>query len=282
MIVVEFVIFFLIVLVLGYLLPAGRYYYWYYVRATPAKEERRIQQRRPTRKQIQREVRLSLQTVLIWAVMATLLFQCYKSGATRVYLHFRDYPLWYLPLSVFLCFVVHDTYFYWTHRFMHWPPVFKYFHLAHHRSIAPTPWAIYAFEPLEAVMQFLGIYLIVFLLPLHPLSLLAFLAYDTEVNTAGHTGYEVLPRWLAQSSLYRGLNTVRHHDAHHTNPNVNFGSFFNVWDRWMGTFFDAQEPWNEPATARPALAAPLPPVAAKTSRPRNAWSTLWRSRSARA
>jgi sterol desaturase/sphingolipid hydroxylase (fatty acid hydroxylase superfamily) len=32
------------------------------------------------------------------------------------------------------------------------------------------------------------------------------------------------------------FNTVTHHDAHHTNTQVNFGVFFNVWDRWMGTF----------------------------------------------
>jgi Delta7-sterol 5-desaturase len=154
--------------------------------------------------------------------------------------------------------------------------VFKYVHLAHHRSIAPTPWAIYAFEPLEAVIQFLGIYLIVFLLPLHPLALLAFLAYDTEVNTAGHTGYEVLPSWIASHWLYRGLNTVRHHDAHHTDFAVNFGSFFNVWDRWMGTFYDAQEPLAQAATAE--RSSPLGPIPfpANASAAESGWPGLWR------
>src|SRR5690606_27138845 len=134
------------------------------------------------------------------------------------------------------CMLLHDTYFYWTHRFMHWKPVFKYFHLGHHRSVSPTPWAIYAFQPLEAVTQFLGIMLIVIVLPLHPLMLLAFLWWDTIVNTAGHTGYEMVPTWIARHPLFRWFNTVNHHDAHHTNFRVNFGSFFNVWDRLMGTF----------------------------------------------
>jgi sterol desaturase/sphingolipid hydroxylase (fatty acid hydroxylase superfamily) len=239
---IEFAILFLIILVLGYVVPAWRYYWWYYVRTTPEKEKQRIQQRRPTREQIWREVRMSVVTVVIFALMATALLELYKAGWTRVYLRFRDYPLWYFPVSVFLCLVFHDTYFYWTHRFMHWRPVFKYFHQGHHQSVAPTPWAIFAFQPLEAATQFAGIMMMVMFIPLHPLALLLFFWHDGEVNTAGHTGYELVPKWLSRHWLWKGFNTVRHHDAHHTNTRVNFGSFFNVWDRWMGTFHDAQAP----------------------------------------
>jgi sterol desaturase/sphingolipid hydroxylase (fatty acid hydroxylase superfamily) len=121
---------------------------------------------------------------------------------------------------------------------MHWRRVFKYTHVGHHKSVTPTPWAIFAFQPLEAVIQFCGIILLVILIPLHPLVLLAFLAHDTMVNTAGHTGYEVVPGAVSRKAWFKGLNTVTHHDAHHTNMRVNFGSFFNVWDRWMGTFSD--------------------------------------------
>src|SRR5690606_23227266 len=62
--------------------------------------------------------------------------------------------------------------------------------------------------------------------------------YDSIVNTAGHTGFEVVPKWLANSWPYKWFNTVAHHDGHHTNMRVNFGVFFNVWDRIMGTFSD--------------------------------------------
>jgi sterol desaturase/sphingolipid hydroxylase (fatty acid hydroxylase superfamily) len=249
MLILEFTAIFFFILVLGYLVPAGKYYYWYYVRENKQKEKLRIQERRPSGKEIWREVRMSLVSVLIFAIMATGLFQFYKAGWTSIYWRFRDYPLWYLPVSVFLCLIVHDTYFYWTHRFMHWRPVFKYFHLGHHRSLTPTPWAIYAFQPLEAITQFLAIALLVLFLPLHPLALLAFLWYDAEVNTAGHTGYEVVPAMVARHWLFKGFNTVHHHDAHHTNTKVNYGSFFNVWDRWMGTFEDF-EPSNVPAAKK--------------------------------
>src|SRR5262249_47397202 len=62
------------------------------------------------------------------------------------------------------------------------------------------------------------------------------LSCDTLVNTSGHTGYELVPRAVSGHWLLKWFNTVTHHDDHHTNTRVNFGVFFNLWDRWMGTF----------------------------------------------
>jgi sterol desaturase/sphingolipid hydroxylase (fatty acid hydroxylase superfamily) len=242
MILLEFTGLFAFILVFGYLLPAGQFYVRYYVRHNPAHDKLRIQQRQPAPGQIRREVKLSLITITIFAAMSTVLFELYKAGHTSIYMKLSDYPLWYVPISFVLCIFFHDTYFYWTHRFMHWRPVFKYFHLAHHRSIAPTPWAIYAFDPLEAITQFFGIMMLVIFLPMRPLILLGFLSYDTLVNTAGHTGYEVVPKPVSQNRFLKYFNTVTHHDAHHTNTRVNYGSFFNLWDRWMGTFEDEVTP----------------------------------------
>jgi lathosterol oxidase len=234
----EFAASFAFILVLGYLLPAGQFYYLYHVRQSPQHEAQRIQHRRPTQGQIWREVRMSLVSILIFAIGATALIELYKAGHTSIYLRFSEYPLWYLPVSFALCLIFHDTFFYWSHRFMHWQPVFKHTHAGHHRSISPTPWAIFAFQPAEAIIQFAGIMALVIFLPLHPLALGLFLWWDTIVNTAGHTGFEMVPKWLGRSWLYAGFNTVTHHDTHHTNMKKNFGSFFNVWDRLMGTFQD--------------------------------------------
>lgn len=237
---VEFAAIFLFILIPGYLIPCGQAYYTYFMRQEAANDERRIQQRRPTRKGIHREIRLSLLTITIFSVMGTALFEMYKAGWTSIYRDLDAYPLVYLPISFFICLVVHDTFFYWTHRFMHWRPVFKYFHAGHHKSVSPSPWATYAFQPLEAITQFCGIMLIVVLVPLHPIVLLAFLSWDTIVNVAGHTGYELVPNWISRQRWFKGFNTVTHHDNHHTNMRVNYGAFFNVWDRWMGTYLDDQ------------------------------------------
>jgi Delta7-sterol 5-desaturase len=241
MLMLEFVGLFAFILVFGYFLPAGQFYYRYNLGRSPEVESQRIQERLPVCGQIAREVKLSLVSIAIFAAMSTILLELYKAGKTSIYPHIHDYPLWYLPVSFCLCVFLDDTYFYWTHRFMHWRPVFKYFHMAHHRSITPTPWAIFAFNPLEAMLQSVGIMLLVLYLPMRPLILLAFLSYDTLVNTAGHTGYEVVPQVISKNWFFKYFNTVTHHDAHHTNVRVNYGAFFNLWDRWMGTFQDDAE-----------------------------------------
>jgi sterol desaturase/sphingolipid hydroxylase (fatty acid hydroxylase superfamily) len=58
------------------------------------------------------------------------------------------------------------------------------------------------------------------------------------INIAGHTGFEMVPRWMSHHWMFKGFNNVTHHDNHHTNMRYNYGAFFNVWDRWMGTFLD--------------------------------------------
>lgn len=241
-ILLEFLGFFCFILIAGYLLPAGLAYWFYHVREFKHKDRLRLQDRLPTRAQIRREVKLSLVSIVIFAAGSTAFFQLYQAGWTNIYFQFGKYFWGYMPVSVFLSVVLLDTYFYWTHRFMHLRPVFKYIHLGHHRSVNPTPWSIFAFQPAEAVVQFLGLGIILAIVPLHPLAIALFLFLDTQMNTGGHTGFEIVPRFIARHPWFQGFNTVAHHDAHHTHLHKNFGAFFNVWDRWMGTFLDSQAP----------------------------------------
>lgn len=238
----EFAFLYLFILVTGYIVPCWRMYSAYYLHSDAEKEARRIQKRRPTGRDIRREIRQSLLTIFIFSVMGTGLLELYKAGLTSIYWDTFAYPLYYIPISFFLCLVIHDTFFYWTHRFMHWRPVFRYFHAGHHKSVSPSPWAIFAFQPLEAILQFSCIMFIVVFVPLKPIVFLAYLSYDSMINIAGHTGYELVPRWLSQHWMFKGFNNVMHHDNHHTNMRCNFGAFFNVWDRWMGTFVDNDGP----------------------------------------
>lgn len=254
----EFAGIFAFILVLGYLLPAGQFYFRYYVRKV-AGPEYRIQDRQPSRGQIWREIRMSVVSILVFSILATLLLHLYRAGWTQVYWDIHQYPLYYLPASLMLCLVLHDTYFYWSHRFMHWRPIFKYSHAGHHRSVTPTPWAIFAFQLPEAILQGAAMVVLIVVLPLHPAVIFAFFWLDTMMNIAGHCGFEIVPRFVSQSWFFSGINTVRHHDSHHTDMQYNFGSFFNVWDRWMGTFLDddAARLKQEQASARRRTAAQL-------------------------
>jgi len=249
MVLLQFAGFFAFILVTGYLLPAGQFY------LLGRRHPDRIQAAKPRPGQIAREVRLSILSVAIFAAGCTGLWHMYLAGWTNIYLDRRQYFFGYGILSILLCLVLHDTFFYWSHRLMHLPMFFKHSHAGHHKSVTPTAWASFAFQPAEAVIQFVGFALIVIFLPLHPLALLAFLAIDTFINTAGHCGYEIAPRWLLRQKFFRIFSTVTSHDAHHTNMRINFGSFFNIWDRLCGTYNSGLK---EAEVAAPTERAPAP------------------------
>ena len=63
-----------------------------------------------------------------------------------------DRDMGWLPgIGLLIAIVIaHDAYFYWAHRTMHHPRLFKTFHRFHHRTITPTPWAAYSFAVPEA------------------------------------------------------------------------------------------------------------------------------------
>jgi Delta7-sterol 5-desaturase len=131
--------------------------------------------------------------------------------------------------------VLHDTYFYWTHRLMHHPRLYRLFHRTHHLSTSPTPWSAYTFSPWEALVQ-AGIGpLIVLTIPTHPVAFGLFMLWQISFNVFGHCGYEIFPHWFLRSRCGKILNSVTHHGMHHETFRANFGLYFNVWDRLMGT-----------------------------------------------
>jgi sterol desaturase/sphingolipid hydroxylase (fatty acid hydroxylase superfamily) len=113
--------------------------------------------------------------------------------------------------------------------------VFPLVHRIHHLSTNPTPWTSYAFHPAESVVQALGVVLIVFVVPMHPLALVAFQTISIAVNVYGHSGYELYPRGWSRHPLGRWINTSVAHNAHHATARHNYGLYFLWWDRWMGT-----------------------------------------------
>ncbi|MFZ4070311.1 MAG: sterol desaturase family protein [Caulobacterales bacterium] len=61
-------------------------------------------------------------------------------------------PAWYWVCLV-LMIVAHDAYFYWTHRLIHHPKLFRAFHRRHHKSHNPSPFTAYSFDIGEVAFQ---------------------------------------------------------------------------------------------------------------------------------
>src|SRR5262249_28756204 len=156
-------------------------------------------------------------------------------GWTQLYWKVDEYSWVWFGMSIAVMVVLHDAYFYWTHRLMHHRRLYRYFHHTHHMSFSPTPWAAYSFSIPEALVQ-AGIGpLIVFCIPVHPVAFTFFMVWQLAFNVLGHCGYEIFPQSFVRSRLGKLLNSPTHHALHHEKFRANFGLYFNVWDRLMGT-----------------------------------------------
>ena len=131
----------------------------------------KVQQKFPENKHILREVGYSLLSMFIFSIFSVLVFVLQQRGYTKIYTDIHAHSTGYFIFSIFAFIIAHDTYFYWSHRLMHHKKIYPYVHLIHHKSYNPTPWATFAFHPLEAVAQVLILPIIVFAMPLHPLAI---------------------------------------------------------------------------------------------------------------
>ena len=191
---------------------------------------------RDRRPQIAREIGWSLASALIYGVPAGIVAWGWRQhGWTRIYEDLHARPLWWWPLSILLYLAAHDTWFYWTHRWMHAPRPFRIAHAVHHASRPPTAWAAMSFHPIEAVTGAVVIPLLVFLIPIHVAALGVVLTIMTIMGVTNHMGWEAFPRYVVHGPLGRWLITASHHERHHREYRCNYGLYFRFWDRLCGT-----------------------------------------------
>ena len=186
--------------------------------------------------QIRREIRWSLLSAGIYGAPAGIVAWGWQHhGWTRVYTTLADYPLWYLPVSVLIYLLAHDTWFYWTHRWMHGPKMFKVAHAVHHASRPPTAWAAMSFHPWEALTGAVVIPALVFAIPIHVGALGVVLSIMTVMGVTNHMGWELFPKGIVKGPLGNWLITASHHQRHHAEYRCNYGLYFRHWDYVCGT-----------------------------------------------
>lgn len=188
------------------------------------------------RGQIAQEIRWSLWSAAIYGAPAGVVAWGWQNrGWTQIYTDIGAYPLWQMPLSLMAFLVLHDSWFYWTHRWMHRPSLFRLAHKVHHDSKPPTAWTAMSFHPIEAVTGAIVIPALVFVIPIHIGVLALVLAIMTLMGVTNHMGWEMFPRWLVHSRFGQWLITASHHEKHHEQYGCNFGLYFRFWDRICGT-----------------------------------------------
>ena len=219
-----------------YLLFSGLAYWLSWQRGGEKLAARRLNRDRPMRRVVLQEIRLSLLSSAVYAAPAALVLVLWLHGGTKIYQDWSAYggtP--YLLLSAFLYLLVQDSYYYWAHRLMHAPRLFKWMHAGHHRSRQPTPFASFAFDPAEAVVTAWLLPAMTFFIPVHIGVVVALLALMTVTAVMNHSGWEMLPQSVVYGAIGRQLISATHHSLHHTRFDANYGLYFRLWDRIMGT-----------------------------------------------
>lgn len=196
---------------------------------------RRIEAPFPKARIIRREILWSIGTSAIFALTGALLIEFWKNGYTKIYNDPAQYGWFYFFGSIFLMAFLHDTYFYFTHRLMHRPVLFKIMHRVHHDSRLPTAFAAFSFHPWESVVEAIILPALVLVIPIHYAAFLIFLMIMTVLGVVNHLGYELFPSNFRKGKITRWLISATHHQMHHKLVRVNYGLYFTFWDRLLKT-----------------------------------------------
>ena len=219
-----------------YFIVAGLAFLIFYIIFKNPFARRKIQERFPAYKDYLREIFFSVITILIFGIVpVTFIFNERISKCTLLYKDISEKGwIYYFSLFPIMLFI-HDTYFYWMHRLMHNKYLFRWFHLVHHRSTNPSPWAAYAFHPLEAIIEAGILVVFLFTLPMHRSNFIIFFLFMIIYNVYGHLGWELYPKNFHKTRVGRWINTSIAHNQHHQFFKGNYGLYFLFWDRIMGT-----------------------------------------------
>jgi Delta7-sterol 5-desaturase len=172
---------------------------------------------------------LSLSSIVLFAINGLVLgyliehnyTQTIVSGATNYKTVFNGF------VGFIAAAILHDFYFYVTHRILHWRPIFRTIHHVHHQSYDTNPWSAFSFHPLEGILHVAGITIIALIVPMSETTLAVFGAYLVLISIYGHSGYELRSHRLR---IFGFFNTSYHHFLHHKFVKCNYGIYFNFWD----------------------------------------------------
>ena len=144
-----------------------------------------------------------------------------------------DQPLWALwfVFALIAIPIWSSFHFYWVHRFLHWPPLYRIAHGLHHKNINVGPWSGVSMHPIEHVLYYSTL-LIHLVIPSHPILVVFHACLQNLSPPFSHSGYEQV--------LVRDKQRLRvgdfFHQLHHRYFECNYGTIDMPWDRWFGSF----------------------------------------------
>ncbi len=196
---------------------------------------RKIREDSPPTRQMVTEFLISIRSITIFATVSVGMTLMVRAGLYPMADQAGHWGAVWFWICVPLMILGHDAYYYWVHRAMHHPRLFRKFHRRHHRSNNPSPFTAYSFDLREAflMVSFVMLWPLVTPTPWGVIPL--FMLHQIVRNTLLHSGYELMPAKANGRPMLDWLTTTTHHDLHHSSAGSNFGLYFTWWDRMMGT-----------------------------------------------
>jgi sterol desaturase/sphingolipid hydroxylase (fatty acid hydroxylase superfamily) len=133
-----------------------------------------------------------------------------------------------------------EFHFFWIHRMIHWPPLYRLAHSLHHKNVNPGPWSGLAMHPIEHLVYFTCV-LVHWVVPSHPMHALFNLFHAGLSPVPGHTGFDKI-----ELGEERSLDTnCLAHYLHHKYFEVNYADGAIPLDKWFGSLHDGSPEGDE-------------------------------------
>lgn len=169
--------------------------------------------------------------VPIWTAYEVLLLWAYANGYAPM-LHPGENPVAFV-LLFFLVPFIHEVGFYFAHRLLHWPPLYRVAHAVHHRNVNPGPWSGLSMHPIEHVIYFSTI-LLYFVIPGHPIHMINLASRLGVAPAQGHIGFDRVV--VGEEATFNASYYA--HYLHHRYHEVNYADGMVPLDKWFGSFHD--------------------------------------------
>ncbi len=218
---------FLVIVMFRYVAIAGTFHLIFYVVKPKTFDQRKVNLRfSPDSKQFRKEFFWSSVTSVIFALAGATMLLLWQLGYTQIYLDVSEYGWAYLILSLIIAMFVHETYYYWLHRWMHRPAVYGLIHKVHHHSTVTSPWTSFSFHPIEGVLQSLIIPVMLFVLPMHYYAIVTLLTLMTLTSAINHN-LNINNLKTLQNFFGRLWVGATHHSLHHSQFTVTTMAFIS-------------------------------------------------------
>lgn len=178
------------------------------------------------------DIGLSFVTIGCNAIVFILGVYLWKFEVIRL----SDSTVWFkVIMEVVLLTVLMDILMYVFHRFVHELRLLNSLHARHHTHVSTNLLSLFVLHPVESIGFGLMMLVVITVIPFTAIGISIYLFINSVWGTIGHLNVTVLPDSWQKLLKKAHICTSEFHYLHHKHQAYNFGFYFSVWDRLLGT-----------------------------------------------